>query len=210
MRKLLFVLLLAAAAVPVAATAAKPASVTISLARPVVVFGQTDALSGAVSSRIAGEKVDVFAQPLGQANPTSLATVDSTTNGAWSFVATPKIQTSYQAKWKAATSQVVTVKVRPQITLSQTSPSGFKVVVTAARSFSGKFVLVQRLSPTGALTLKKVVLGTVSTVAAGTQTSATFRVRLAGAASRLRAVMPSSQASPGYIAGSSTVLRVQR
>jgi hypothetical protein len=94
--------------------------------------------------------------------------------------------------------------------LAQLSANSAKVTVTAARSFSGKFVLVQRLTLNGPLTLKKVVLSTTSTVANGTETSATFRVRLAGAAARLRAVMPTSQTSPGYIAGSSNVLRFQR
>jgi hypothetical protein len=184
--------------------------VTISLARPVVVFGQTETLSGAVSTQATGEKVDVMAQPLGQANLTSLTNVETTAKGEWSYVATPTIQTSYQAKWKGATSQVVTVKVRPQIALAQLSANSFKVSATAARSFSGKFVLVQRLTLNGPVILKKVVLSATSTVANGTETSATFRVRLAGAAARLRAVMPTSQTSPGYIAGASNVLRFQR
>jgi hypothetical protein len=208
--KLLFVLVLTAALAPAAAIAAKPGSVTISLARPVVVFGQTDTLSGVVSTQAAGEKVDVLARPLGQANLTPLATVETAANGAWSYTATPTIETSYQAKSKGVTSQVVMVKVRPRMVLAQLSANSAKVTVTAARSFSGKFVLVQRLTLNGPLTLKKVVLSTTSTVANGTETSATFRVRLAGAAARLRAVMPTSQTSPGYIAGSSNVLRFQR
>jgi hypothetical protein len=74
----------------------------------------------------------------------------------------------------------VTVKVRPVITLSLVSRiSGtFSTKVTAARSFAGKFVLVQRLSSTGVVTVKKVTLDTNS--------SATFRVRLHRRRARVR------------------------
>jgi hypothetical protein len=74
--------------------------------------------------------------------------------------------------------------------------------VTAARSFAGKFVNVQRLTSSGAATLKKVTLDSSS--------SATFRVRLHSGRNRLRFVMPTSQAAPGYISGMSKVLTVSR
>jgi len=98
----------------------------------------------------------------------------------------------------------VTVKVRPLITLTlvNLSTGTFSTKVTAARSFTGKFVLVQRVSSTGVTTLKKVTLDTSS--------SATFRVRLHHGRSRLRIVMPTSQTAPGYITGTSKVLTVHR
>jgi hypothetical protein len=98
----------------------------------------------------------------------------------------------------------VTVKVRPLITLTLMSLSTgrFSTKVTAARSFAGKFVLVQRLSSTGVATLKKVTLDAAS--------SATFRVRLHHGRSRLRVVMPTSQTAPGYITGMSNVVKVTR
>ena len=76
----------------------------------------------------------------------------------------------------------------------------FSTKVTAARSFAGKFVLVQRLSSTGLVTLKKVTLDANS--------AASFRVRLHQGRSRLRVVMPSSQTAPGYITGTSNALTV--
>ena len=95
------------------------------------------------------------------------------------------------------------MKVRPRITLtlkSRTSKSGiFDVKVSAERSFVGKYVLVQRLSPTGTTTLKHVVLDASS--------SATFTVRLPKQRARLRVVMPTSQTAPGYVAGYSNVWR---
>jgi hypothetical protein len=191
-------LLVAAAA----ATAAPPA-VTISLPRPIVVYGGSVTLSGKVSDNKAGQSVQVMAE----ASPaTSFSTlggpVTTTAGGHWTDVVKPTIQTSYQATWKNATSATVTVKVRPLITLVKLATGSFSTKVTAARSFAGKFVNVQRLTTTGALTLKKVILDANS--------SATFRVRLHPGRNRLRVVMPTSQTTPGYISGMSKVLTVTR
>ncbi|TML88187.1 MAG: hypothetical protein E6G09_02295 [Actinobacteria bacterium] len=160
--------------VATAGSAARPA-VTISLSRPSVVYGGSVSLS-----------------------------VTTTAGGHWTDVVKPTIETSYEANWKSATSSTVTVKVRPLITLTlvNLSTGSFSTKVTAARSFAGKFVLVQRLGSSGVATQKKVILDTNS--------SATFRVRLHQGRSRLRVVMPTSQTAPGYITGVSKVLTVSR
>lgn len=185
-------------------TAAAPQSVKISVSRPSVVYGGSVTLSGKVSSSKAGEKVDVLVEPFGASSMSALATVDSTSGGHWSDVVKPTIETGYQAHWKSATSSTVTVKVRPLITVTlvNLATGRFSTKVTAAREFAGKFVLVQRLTRTGVTTLKKVTLDTSST--------ATFRVRLHKGRSRLRVVMPTSQAAPGYIIGVSKVMTVRR
>jgi hypothetical protein len=206
MRKTLLALFVCVAmpgAVAVSA-AAPPNSVTIALSRPSVVFGGTVKLSGAVSNHQASEKVTVLAKAFGQSSFSEIATVDTVNGGKWTYTAKPTIQTSYEARWKQFTSQAVTVKVRPLITLELVSLAGrtFSTTVTGARSFQGKFVLVQRLTSTGTLTLKKVTLNASS--------SATFHVRLHAGLNRLRIVMPSSQTAPGYIAGYSKVLKVRR
>jgi hypothetical protein len=189
------------------ATGAKPdKSVTISLSRPTVVFGATVTLSGTVSSHQAGEKIVVLAQPYGQAAFLPLTTVDTTTGGDWTYTASPTIQTAYEAKWLAATSQSVAVKVRPSLTLSKVGLTGgrgtFTVKASADRSFAGKFVLVQRIVSGSARLAKTVTLGSDS--------SATFTIRVQRGISRLRAVMPTSQTQPGYIAAQSAVLVVRR
>ena len=187
------------------ATAASPRqSVTISLSRPSVVYGGSVTLSGKVSDSKAGETVDVLAEAFGASSFTSLGSVSTTAGGKWTDVVKPTIETAYRATWKSATSSTVTVKVRPLITLTliDLSTGRFSTKATAARSFAGKFVLVQRLSSTGVATLKKVRLDAGS--------SATFRVRLHNGRSRLRVVMPTSQAAPGYITGKSRVLTVRR
>lgn len=184
--------------------AAPPNSVTISLSRPSVVYGGTVKLSGAVSNHKAGEKVTVLAEAFGQSSFGTVDTVDTVSGGKWSHTVKPSIQTGYEARWKQFTSQPVTVKVRPLISLELVSLASrsFSTTVSGARSFQGKFVLVQRLTAAGTVTLKKLKLDASS--------SATFHVRLHPGRNRLRIVMPSSQTSPGYIAGYSRVLSVRR
>ncbi len=190
-----------------AGTAAPGKTVTIKAARPVVVYGASVTLSGKVSSPQSGQKVDVLAEPFGSTSLSTMATVDTTAGGQWTFMAKPTIQTTYEAQWKGQTSTTVDVKVRPAIKLALVSISGgvgrFSTTVTAARAFEGKWVLVQRLTSASATTLKKkVTLDSSST--------ATFSVRLHDGRSRLRVVMPTSQTEPGYITGFSNVLTVTR
>ena len=206
MRKTLVLLAALAASLLVvgAAGAAPRQSVTISLSRPSVVYGGSVTLSGKVSDRKAGETVDVLAEASGASSFSSLGSVGTTAGGKWTDVVQPTIETAYRATWNSTTSSTVTVKVRPQITLTliNLATGRFSTKVTAARSFAGKFVLVQRVSSTGVTTLKKVTLDAGS--------SATFRARLHHGRSRLRVVMPTSQTAPGYITGMSKVLTVSR
>jgi hypothetical protein len=186
-----------------AGTAAAP-SVTISTSRPSVVYGGSVTLSGKVSDSTTGQTVDVLAKPFDASSFSKLASATTSGGGQWRQDVKPTAETSYETTWTTATSSAVTVKVRPMITLSLVSRvSGtFSTKVTAARSFAGKFVLVQRLSSTGVVTVKKVTLDTNS--------SATFPVRLHHGRSRLRVVMPTSQTAPGYITGTSNVVTVRR
>lgn len=186
-----------------AATAARPA-VTISLSRPTVVYGGSVTLSGKVSANKAGESVQVMAAASPATSFSTLGGVTTTGGGHWTDVVKPTIETSYQASWKNATGSTVTVKVRPLITLTlaNLSVGSFSVKVMAARTFAGKFVNVQRLTSTGALTLKKLTLDSSS--------SATFHVRLHHGRNRLRVAMPTSQTTPGYITGTSKVVTVSR
>ena len=206
MRKTVVVFVaLAATLLGGAAVAAAPRqSVTISVSRPSVVYGGSVTLSGKVSASKAGETVDVLAEANGASSFSSLGSLSTTAGGKWTDLVKPTIETAYRATWKSATSSTVTVKVRPLITLTliNLASGRFSTKATAARSFAGKFVLVQRLSSTGVATLKKVTLDASS--------SATFRVRLHQGRSRLRVVMPTSQTAPGYITGKSNVLTVNR
>ncbi len=198
---MVFIAALAVLGVAGVAGAAKPPSVTISVSRPVVVYGGTVKLSGKVSSHATGEQVAVLAKAYGSSSYTPLDVATTTGGGAWSDQVSPQILTSYTAKWGPTTSASVTVKVRPQIVLTYNNRTvrrgTFSVQVNGARSFAGKHVLVQRLGSTGPQTVKRVVLDSSS--------SATFMIRLPKRRVRVRVVMPSSQAAPGYLAGYSNV-----
>ena len=199
------ILLLAAAfttlAVVGTAGAVKPAAVSISLSRSTVVYGGDVKLSGVVSTHLEGAQVRVLERAYGAPSFSQIASVNTTTDGAWSYTASPVILTRYRAQFADATSRIVTVKVRPKIVLelkSRTARRGtFMVTVTGRRPFTGNYVLVQRLTASGPTTLKHVKLGAGS--------SATFTIRLPKHHARIRVVMPTSQAAPGYIAGSSNV-----
>jgi hypothetical protein len=200
-RILLLAAALAAFAVVGIASAGKPAAVTISAARPAVTYGGSVKLSGTVSNHQVGEHVLILARAYGETTYTEVGSANTIAKGAWSFVASPVIQTSYEASWNAVMSRPIVVKVKPRIRLalsSRTATRGtFTVEVSGNRSFSGKYVLVQRLTPSGPATVKHVTLGSSS--------SATFTLRIPRHHARVRIVMPTSQAAPGYIEGVSNV-----
>jgi hypothetical protein len=188
----------------VAAGTAAPPPVTISTSAPSVVYGDSVTLSGKIADHVAGQSVTVLSEPSGSSSFSTLGSVTTTAGGNWSDPVKPTIETAYEASWQNQTSTALTVKVRPMITLAlvNLAKGTLSTKVSAARSFTGKFVLVQRLTSTGLATIKKVTLDTNS--------SATFTVRLHHGRSRLRVVMPSSQTEPGYITGMSNVLTVNR
>ena len=159
MRKLLsFAAAIAVLGVAGVAGAAKPAAVTISAAKPIVVYGHTVKLSGKVGNHNPGEQVIVLGKAYGQPAFTPVQNVATTTGGAWAYQASPQIETAYEVQWGTATSSTVTVKVRPKIMLvlaSRTARKGtFGVQVQGARSFEGKRVLVERLTVSGPTTVK--------------------------------------------------------
>jgi hypothetical protein len=183
------------------AAAAKPKTVTISLSKPIVVYGGSVKLSGTVSNHQPGEPVNVMGREFGTTTFTQVNVATTTAKGAWTYSASPQIQTSYKAQWGTVSSKAVTVKVRPRITLtlvSRTARRGtFSLEVRGNRPFTGKRVLIQRLTADGPTAVKRVTLDASST--------ATFTIRLPRHHARVRAVMSVSQAAPGYLAGYSNV-----
>ena len=188
------------------------AVLTASASRTIVVYGSSLTLSGTVSSQQPGETITVFSQPYGQSSQAALGSAISTTGGGWSFLVSPALQTSYEARWKPATGPMtatspITVKVRPRVGWRVKAASGrvvtFFARVSGARSFGGRFVYLQRRNAFGQwVSLKRVFLGTAS--------SATFKTRLPSGRSRVRLLMPARQAGPGYIAGISRTLSLMR
>ena len=188
------------------ATADPNKTVTIASSKPIVVFGQTLTLSGKVTPPATNQKVDILAEPFGLSTMNAVASTTTVNGGQWTFDVKPTIETAYQARFNTELSSTVSVKVRPALTLTFVRRHGrmgtFSVTALASRPFAGKFVNVQRVTSFGSLNVKRVALNADS--------KATFRVRLSHRRIRLRAVLPTSQAAPGYITGFSNILTVRR
>jgi plastocyanin len=181
-----------------------PPAVTAGLNKPIVVFGESVVLAGTVSNAKANETVTIYQQPYPQSSFEQLATVLTTTGGAWSYVlrTAPRILTQYEAKWNGRTSAIVTLSVQPRITLGYRFGK-FRTRVYAATSHVRRFVQAQRLSRFGQwVTLKKVRLGRNS--------AAAFKLTLPRGRSRIRIAMSVNQAGAGYLAGFSPTITVRR
>jgi len=190
-----------------APAAAAPPTLTLKAAPTVVAYGGSTTLTGVLSTKKAGQAIDIQGQDCGQNAFKKVATATTTTGGAFSSAVKPTLNTNYQAKNKGATSPMVAVKVTPLLSLQKLSLGKFKVSVTAAQSFVGKYVVFQRLGNTKWVTLKKVTLATVATTTAPTQvTSSTFKIKLP-AKLRVRSILPATQAATCYLPVKSKVIR---
>ena len=122
-----------------------PPEVSLAASAPVVKYGATVTLSGAVSNKKAGVTVTLVQLPFGQTTKQVIATLQTTSGGAFSYTVTPQVNTTYQAQWPGKSESSVTVQVQPMIKLPFVSKSGyFHFYVTAGTSFAGKTVYLQR------------------------------------------------------------------
>jgi phosphodiesterase/alkaline phosphatase D-like protein len=177
--------------------------VTLTIPALRVVYGRGILLSGFVPTRRAGETVTVFAQPLGEGSPRSVATVLTAADGSWRWLAKPRIRTSYVAQWAGALSAASVVAVRPAVSLRRTASGPFSTRVRGAHSFAGRTVQLQWRSATGRwITIKRVRLNGRS--------AALIRATLPRGRSTLRIAMSVNQAGAGYLAGFSRLIVVRR
>jgi plastocyanin len=179
-----------------------PPAVSIGASLPIIVYGQTVTLSGVVSTHQAGQSVALYAQPYPQGSLAQITTVLTGAGGVWSYIVKPTILTSFQARWKGNASQVISVGVQPKIAFSK-GRVRFATRVTAATSYAGHSVYVQRLSRFGEWVK-------VAKIKLGKRSGRYFTLRLPRGVSRLRVFMTVNQAGPGYLAGYSRVLTVRR
>ena len=179
-----------------------PPDVTIGAALPIVTYGGSTTVSGAVSNKQAGETVTVYSQPYGNVSQQLIATLLTGTNGVWALTVTPALLTSFQAHWKNTVSAPVMVAVKPHVAF--TVGRRFAAVkVKAGRSMAGRKVYIQRFTRFHEwVKIRKVVLGSSS--------GARFRLRLAPGHYLLRAYLTVDQAGPGYLDGESRTVAVHR
>lgn len=181
--------------------AGPPPAVTLATSQPQIAFGTAVTLSGQVNSRKAGENVQLSYLPYGQASELVLATVITGTDGTFAFNVSPKILTTYRAKWKTALSLPVSTAVAPSISFGRLN--GFLTRVWAGRSMARKQVQLQRLSSFGQwVTIKRVSLDLSS--------RARFRALLPCGANRLRIAMSVNQAGAGYLGAFSREITYRR
>jgi plastocyanin len=175
-----------------------PPQVTLAASPAAVRYGTPVTLSGTVSNKKAGETVTLVQLPAGQTTKQVVATLQTGTGGTFSFNVTPQIYTQYQAQWRDVSESSVFVQVAPMIKLPRVSRSGyFHFYVTAARSFAGKTVYLQRFTLTHQwVNLRPLVLGAKS--------GRIFSLRWARSVVprgrwSLRIFMPASEAGDGYV-----------
>lgn len=168
-----------------------PPTLTLAASTGITVFGDKATLSGVVSNHQPNEQVTIFYQPYPLPNPIQRAIVLTTTGGAFSFVISPQILTTYQATWKGAFSAPTTVQVQPRLTLGRSG--AWLLHAYGGRSFVGRSVQLQRLNTlTGQwVTLAKVQLNSHS--------AARVVVTLPKGVSHLRVTMSVNQAGAGFL-----------
>ena len=167
-----------------------------------VLYGDTFELTGDVEESGAGLVVFILARAHGQGNFRQVGRVRTTAGGRWRFTAQPKIFTVYRARVGRLLSGRVVVQVEPRITLRR-ERGRFSATVRAARSFAGRFVVLQRRAAGGAWRdVRRLVLDRRS--------SARFAFLHPRTRTEIRLVLPSSQAGPGYVAARSGVITLLR
>ncbi len=183
-------------------------TLTLSAKAQALVYGGQVTLTGTLSNQKVGENVDVLAKACGQTTATKVATVQTTTGGAYIAVVKPLKNTVYTVKAKNTSSPAVTVKVRPRLRLGKVAPHRYSLRVIAARSFAGKYGTFQRYNATLGrwVTVKRVLLRANSTGIAPTViSSVSFRSTIP-ARLRVRVILPQLQVGSCYLPGRSNVI----
>jgi plastocyanin len=178
-----------------------PPSVTLGAGSPILVYGQETTITGTVSNGQANEPVVITAQPYGL-SVQQVATVMTGTGGGFSYTAKPTILTAYAATWKTATSQSVSVQVRPKLSLLPYA-GRFRASVTAPISYAGHTIQLQRRSPFGQWI-------TVAMFTLGQQSGKIFSMPHKVGTFTYRVYMSVNQAGPGYLDGWSGTQKIRR
>ena len=174
-----------------------PDQVTLAASVPVVKFGGAVTLTGTVSNKKAGETVTIVQLPYGQTTKQVVATLQTASGGVFSFNVTPQVNTTYQAQWKTRESSVI-VQVQPMIKFPFNSRSGyFHFYVTAATSFAGKTVTLQRFTLARQwVNIRALTLGPKS----GRLISVRFvRSLIPRGRWSIRVFMPATESGPAYL-----------
>lgn len=159
-------------------------------------YGKPVTLTGGFGRPKNGRQVVISARPFGATAFTVVKTLRTNADGSWKLVVRPKIQTSYRAVSRAATSPTITVRVKPVLALSRRAGKLVLRVAGKAASFRRRSVVLQQRRGSHWVTVQRRTLD-----GAGRSTFA-FR----GRGSKVRA---SVGAAPGYLAATSATVTLR-
>lgn len=183
------------------AAGAQSDELTITSSRGIVVYGDGVGVTGMLRSRAANAQVIVAIRRLGEPSFLPVATTTTDPSGVWNFSFEPTVRSQLQARAGEALSRIVTIRVKPKLTLTRRRGALFTRAV-AAGSFRGRHVWFQRRTKQGRWrSIRKVVLD---------DPPRRFRVRLPKGVSRVRVSLSRRQAAPGYEPAVSRVLVLRR
>ena len=189
-------------------TVTLPLVSSFSVTPKAVVYGGKSTLSGKLASGQSGQAVKVQAQACGAAKPTVVATVTTTTGGAFTYEAQPLKKTTYTLSNKGLSAGAA-INVAPSLQLSKVKKHHYQLQVSAAQSFAGKLATFQRFRPKLKrwVKVKRVTLGAGAAATAPTvMSSATFRSGIKTHL-KVRASLGPKQVGSCYLAGVSNTIR---
>jgi len=196
----LLVILAGVALVPLAQSAPpRPqASLSLTASSYRVLYGHGMTLAGRLSrTHAAGKAVTIDAWPYGRSAPVPIAVVQTNSHGRFSVPVKPHIRTTYWAHAGSAMSRKLTVGVAPALQLKVLANGHVRAHATAARSFLGGTIQLQRRSGGGWTTIARTKLGRHST-------AVIVRSLPAGT---IRLAMSVNQAGAGYLGATTHALR---
>ncbi len=159
-----------------------------------VEYGHGLTLSGRLVNGQPGTRVTIFARRYGSSVPAKLATLRTGSNGGFSVTVHPTVRTVYRAAVAGLRSPAnVIIGVQPMLTLHQLSGGKLMATASAAKSFVGRSIQLQRMKGNVWTTVAKRQLGKGSTTV--------FTLHLPD--SMVRVAMSVNQAGAGYLGSTS-------
>jgi hypothetical protein len=173
---------------------------TISAGRAVTTCCQAVRLSGTISTHASGQTVQILGQEYDDVASQPVAQAVTGAGGTWSVLVRPSVKTTYRAQAGSTASAGVSVNVRPRVGLG-VQGRRWTAKVTGRDSFAGSMVLLQRRAGSRWVTIERVVLNLNSV--------AHFTMKRHRGSWTVRAFVPTRETGPGYLSGTSHMLRIR-
>jgi hypothetical protein len=173
---------------------------TITASRAVTTCCQAVRLSGTISTHQAGRTVIILGREADALVAGRVAQTTTGSNGDWTVVVRPSVNTTFRAQAATSPSAGVTVGVRPRVGLG-VQGRRWTVKVAGRDSFAGSLVMLQRRVGSRWITIRRVVLDLSS--------AAHFNAGLGHGRWTVRAFIPTTETGSGYLSGISHQIRIR-